>query len=268
MYEPSLRGLFNSLLQKTCANPRIMLSWLLLSCKAPSPTATSAFSNKIQAVIFPISMSLILLSVLAFFTGLFHIRAEYYGPQRAIYFLKPLTTTLILLIALLTPQPISFFYKAAISLGLLFSLVGDICLMLPADRFVLGLASFLLAHLCYIAAFATRSGFHATWWLLIPFLVDAAIMLRLLWPYVGQLKAPVLIYLLVILTMGWQAAEQWQRVEQAGVGLALLGALLFIISDSTLALDRFRKPFPSAHALVLGTYYIAQWLIALSIRQQ
>ncbi len=211
-------------------------------------------------------MSLILLSLLAFLTGLLHIRAEYRGPHWVVYVLKPLTTVSLLCLALLIPHPVSLFYKGAISLGLLFSLAGDIFLMLPTDHFIAGLVSFLLAHLCYIVAFSARSGLQITWWLPLPFVLYGAYMISLLWPHVGQLKAPVLVYMLVILVMGWQAAEQWRSKEQTTTLLALIGAISFIISDSALALNRFRKAFSGAQALVLSTYYVAQWLITLSIR--
>ena len=228
--------------------------------------ATDAYRCNTQSATLLISMSLILLSLLAFVTGILHIRAEYRGPHGLVYVLKPLTTVSLLCLALLTLYPVSLFYKGAISLGLLFSLAGDIFLMLPTDRFIAGLVSFFLAHICYIAAFAARSGFHVTWWLLLPFALYGAYMISLLWPHVGQLKAPVLVYMLVILVMGWQAAEQWRTMEQITALLALIGAIFFIISDSALALNRFRKPFSGAQALVLSTYYMAQWLIALSIR--
>jgi uncharacterized membrane protein YhhN len=206
------------------------------------------------------------LTLLALLTGMLHIGAAYRGLRHAVYVLKPLTTTLILLIALLASSPVSSFYKTAIVIGLLFSLVGDILLMLPADRFVAGLVSFLLTHLCYIAAFTSRSGFHLSIGLLTPFIAYGVILLRLLWSYVGKLKAPVLMYMVVILVMSWQAAEQGRQVEQIGARLALLGAVLFLLSDSALALNRFRKPFKSASVIVLSTYYVAQLLIAGSVQ--
>ena len=206
-----------------------------------------------------------LLTFCVFATGLLHISAEYRGPRRAVYLLKPLTTTLILILAYGTTPPVSSFYQATILLGLFFSLIGDIFLMLPADQFITGLVSFLLAHLCYIVAFTGRSGFHTTWWLLAPFMLYGIGIIYLLWSHVGSFKAPVLFYIAVILTMGWQAAEQWRWGEQTGARLALLGAILFIISDSILALDRFYQPFKPAKGLVLGAYYVAQWLIARSV---
>ncbi len=205
------------------------------------------------------------LSLLALATGLVHISAEYRGVRWAVYLFKPLTTALILLIAGQVSQPVSPFYQNAILAGLLCSLAGDIFLMLPSNRFVAGLVGFLIAHLCYIGAFTSQGGFQFTPFLLLPFLLYGLLMLRLLWPHVGHLQLPVGVYMAAILIMGWQAAEQWQQTEQSSARLALIGALLFIISDSALALDHFRKRFKMAGWVILGTYYPAQWLIAQSI---
>jgi len=74
-----------------------------------------------------------------------------------------------------------------------------------------------------------------------------------------------LIYMLVILIMAWRALEQQFQMPGQKSLLALMGALLFVVSDSALALNRFRRPFAAAQLVILSTYYTAQWLIALSI---
>jgi uncharacterized membrane protein YhhN len=204
------------------------------------------------------------LTLSALLTGLLHIRAEYYGPRRQVYLLKPLTTSLILLLAWQVDLPVTPFYQTAVVVGLFFSLLGDIFLMLPSDHFVHGLVSFLLAHLWYVGAFASQSS-TLPWLTLAGFVLYGGLMLRWLWPYLGAFKIAVLCYMAVILLMGWQALGQWQSAASNRALWALGGALLFILSDSALALDRFRRPFPAARAVVLGTYYVAQILIAWSV---
>jgi uncharacterized membrane protein YhhN len=194
-----------------------------------------------------------------------HVRAEYRGPRWQVYLFKPLTTSLIILLALALPPSSPAPYKALIVLGLLFSLGGDVFLMLPQDRFVFGLLSFLVAHLFYIAAFTRGADFGFTWWALLLYLACGAAMLALLWPHLGAMRLPVLLYMAVILIMGWQALERWQTLGTPAALAAAAGAALFVISDSALALDRFRRPFPAARALVLTTYFAAQWLIAWSV---
>ena len=208
----------------------------------------------------------ILLSVAIVVTAGLHIRAEYRGPRRHVYLFKPLTTSLIILLALLAVPPAEPWYKWLILLGLLFSLAGDIFLMLPQDRFVPGLVSFLVAHLFYIAAFSLRTPVWVTnsWSLLL--LLYGLGMGGVLLPAVKpKLKLPVLIYMLVILIMAWRALEQQFQMPGQKSLLALMGALLFVVSDSALALNRFRRPFAAAQLVILSTYYTAQWLIALSI---
>lgn len=210
----------------------------------------------------------IILSLLIFISAFMLIRAEYGGPQSQVYFFKPLTTCLVILLAWQFTRPVSAGYQVAILVGLIFSLAGDIFLMLPTDRFIAGLLSFLIAHLCYIAAFTSGKGFQFSIPWLIPCLFIGGVMLALLWPHLGRLKIPVLIYMIVILVMLWQALGQLGRGVQLSSFLAAVGAILFVVSDSSLALNRFREPFAAGRALVLSTYYLAQWLIALSVAKQ
>lgn len=209
-------------------------------------------------------MPIKLLSALVLVSALLHLVSERYGPRRAVYLFKPLTIVLIILVAAGAENSVSHFYKYAIIAGLVFSLAGDIFLMLPRDRFVEGLASFLLAHLCYIAAFTFEGGGERRLLYAVPFLLYGGLMLRVLLRGLGRMKAPVIVYMVVIMLMAWQALNRWAGTGQEGSGLALSGALLFVVSDSILALNRFRRPFASAQLFIMGTYFMAQWLIALS----
>ncbi|MFL5540688.1 MAG: lysoplasmalogenase [Longimicrobiaceae bacterium] len=181
----------------------------------------------------------------------------------AFYVLKPLTTLLILALVWTEPSPLTPFYRLLIAAGLVFSLIGDVLLMLPRERFVGGLVAFLVAHLLYIRAF-TLDELRVTWWIVLPLAAYAVVLLRILLPHVERrLKAPVVVYALVLLAMAWAAAERCAAGWQGG-GLAAAGAALFVASDSALAINRFARQFRGADAVVLGTYYAAQTLIALS----
>jgi uncharacterized membrane protein YhhN len=210
-------------------------------------------------------MLLPLLSLAILASAFVAIVADYRGPRFAVYLCKPLAALLILLAALVERTPADRHYRLSIAVGLLCSLAGDIFLMPPRDRFVAGLVSFLLAHGCYIVAFTT-GGFHWILWPLAPFLVVGAVVLGALWPLLGDRRLPVLVYMLAIVTMAWQAAR-WSGLHTAAAGLAAAGSALFVLSDSVLAWNRFARPFRAAQAVVLSTYFAAQWLIALSTRQ-
>ena len=70
--------------------------------------------------------------------------------------------------------------------------------------------------------------------------------------------------MLVILTMAWQALERSRLGAHEGAWWAAVGAVLFVASDAALALVRFRADFAGSRAFVLGTYFLAQWMIATS----
>jgi uncharacterized membrane protein YhhN len=194
------------------------------------------------------------------------ISAAGWKRRTAFYVLKPLTTLLIIGLALTQHAGLYLepFYRPLVAAGLVFSLAGDVLLMLPRDRFVAGLVAFLFAHLLYIGAF-TFDRVRATWWIALPLAAYAVVLLRILLPHVEiRLKAPVVVYALVLLGMAWAAVERGAAGLPGGA-FAAAGGLLFVASDSALALDRFARRFGGSDAVVLGTYFAAQTLIALSI---
>jgi len=207
---------------------------------------------------------LVILSLLAALTAALTIIAKYRQSKRLEYICKPLAMIWIILIALLNNDALSSTYRALIVAGLLASLAGDVFLMLPG-RFMQGLVSFLIAHLFYIAAFTIEGEGTAPIWYIVPFALYGAVMLWRLWPLLGSMKGPVMIYVVAILIMAWQAANRWIENKQSATLLALAGAYLFVTSDSVKAVEKFRGTWRSAPFWVLSTYFAAQWLIALSV---
>lgn len=204
-----------------------------------------------------------ILMLLVILSASIHIRAEYRGPRQHVYVFKPLTMVFIWLIAILGQATFPF-YKYMIITGLVFSLAGDVFLMLPSDRFLAGLVAFLIAHLFYIAAFLSEIS-ALTWWPLVPLVIYGIVIYIIVASSLGKLKLPVLIYVVVILIMAWLAWERWSQTGQSGALLAFAGAVLFVISDTILAINRFRGAFKPSRALNLTTYFAAQWLIASSV---
>lgn len=183
----------------------------------------------------------------------------------AFYALKPLTTLLILGVALAATSP-GEAYPRWIAAALLLSLAGDACLMFEGNRwFIAGLGSFLLAHLAFAAAFLQGLGeVVLPAWLVVIVLYGAAMLLVLL-PRAGALKLPVLIYCLVLAAMVFTAAARHASYDDASSLHALLGALLFMASDSLLGWRRFVGPFRHAQAAILASYWAAIGLIAWSV---
>ncbi len=206
-----------------------------------------------------------LLSILTLLFAVLTIRAYLRSDtvQKCIF--KPLAMLCIIAIALLQPDSDPQFYKIAILIGLGFSLVGDIFLIFDKQLFLPGLVVFLLAHFCYVAAFYQLPVMPGAIYSAVPFVLFFAVFMRILWYSLGPMKIPVFVYALTICMMGRFALNRWLNIGDTGTLLAFAGALAFILSDSLLAYDRFKKPIPKKDIYILGTYFLAQWLIALSI---
>jgi uncharacterized membrane protein YhhN len=197
------------------------------------------------------------------------IRADIAGAREQVYLFKPLATILILSSVLVAAPRPSAAYRTLIAAGLALSLVGDVLLMLPANLFAAGLGAFLVAHLCYISAFATHGGGPSSSRVaLLPFAAIAAAILLYLWPALGALRIPVVLYIGVITSMAWQGWARFLRVRTPGSARAAWGALFFLASDGVLAVNKFRGPLGDRATVtiaILGTYLVAQWLIASSV---
>ena len=106
----------------------------------------------------PLPATLAAVTVLAGAAAVAAVAAEARGAHRALYVFKPLATALLVLLVVAAPAPPSERYRLLVAAGLVFSLAGDVFLMLPADRFLAGLASFLVTHVLYTAAFLGEAG--------------------------------------------------------------------------------------------------------------
>jgi len=203
-------------------------------------------------------------NLLILICGLATIFSDKMADRKYFYILKPLTTILIILFAYTLEPTYSSLYKNLLIIGLTFSLLGDIFLM--SERFFLpGLISFLITHLLYICAFGLETVTISLVWIWIPLIIIGGMFYKYLFSYLGKLKIPVLIYLNVIVLMAWQAIQLNTYWGTTPTLLAMMGSILFMISDASLALNRFVEPLPKAQLIVLGTYYLAQWCIASSI---
>jgi hypothetical protein len=65
--------------------------------------------------------------------------------------------------------------------------------------------------------------------------------------------------------MAWLSWERFKIIKDTFSLLAAVGTLFFLVSDSALALNKFKKKFKSAELIILSTYYLSIWLIALSV---
>ena len=153
--------------------------------------------------------------------------------------------------------------------GLWFALLGDIFLMVRSqDLFVPGLASFLIMQATYTYAFnldrSDKISPVKASLLLLPFLIFAGVFFLVLYPYLpGTLKVAVGIYACSIAMMSWMSFIRKGYVSTQSFRLVFFGALIFMVSDSLIAIDRFIQPVPYNTIWVMSTYAVAQYLIMI-----
>jgi uncharacterized membrane protein YhhN len=159
--------------------------------------------------------------------------------------------------------------------AMFFSWCGDILLMLQAKHeglFVFGLASFLIAHLLYIlsygrAVYPEKSKDSKTFIRTrIAFLIFVGLaLIYMLSPKLDQLFIPVGLYTIVIVTMAIAAVMRKGRTVDKSFIMVYSGALLFIMSDAMIAINKFLNPLVQARLLIMSTYIAAQLLIVKGI---
>ena len=156
-------------------------------------------------------------------------------------------------------------YRRWISLGLIFSLLGDVLLAWPGDLFVFGLGAFLVAHLAYLKAYLSDCRRLAVLPLVIALGVGAVLLGILISHGLGPLLVPVMVYGLAISAMLWRAlARLGTEVPNRSALLAAAGAVAFVFSDSVIGINRFVMPFDAAPYVIILSYWLGQWGIAAS----
>jgi len=152
-------------------------------------------------------------------------------------------------------------------LGLFFGWGGDVLLLKGSNSrfFILGLVSFLIGHICYIIAmYEFARPFHVTALVIsIAAAVCIGLMLfKILRPTV-EMKIPIIAYETAILTMAVFSLQLFLAQDFSFGAFVLAGSVCFLLSDSTLAYDTFRKGPKYAAFIIMLTYIAAQLLIAL-----
>ena len=181
------------------------------------------------------------------------------------YVFKPLTMLLAMSRVVLRARRCGALEKfdLLLLLALLASMAGDVFLMLPGNYFLPGLASFLVAHLFYIALLRQNTPWFASPRALAGTLGAGAAMYAWVWGGLNDpvLKIAVATYVTVIALMVAQAMGRATVGQDAAARAVALGACAFMFSDSLIAINRFVQPLPLVSLWVLGSYYLAQILI-------
>jgi uncharacterized membrane protein YhhN len=153
-------------------------------------------------------------------------------------------------------------WRVLVAAALVFSWLGDVLLLMD-NMFLSGLAAFLVAHIFYVIAYyktGAASG-RINPVLLAGIVVAGLAALRVLYPGLGDMLIPVVIYSSVLLTMVILALKRKGATPAPSYLLVAIGAMLFLISDSILGISKFAFEIPAERILVMSTYITAQFLI-------
>ncbi len=200
-----------------------------------------------------------MLLMLAVLSGLYYVFGFDTIPAETKMVFKLFPMILIILFALST-RIRSPRYYVLICTGLIFCAIGDYTL----QWFIIGLISFLIGHIFYIAAFSEGKE-HVPNRVKAILLFYGAFMAAWMCSTLSTqgetvLAVAVFAYISVILGMGWMSFK-------TGSLYAKIGATFFILSDSILAVNKFITDIPFSHELIMITYYSAQIFISFSITQ-
>ena len=220
-------------------------------------------------------MKTTILTFVYFIIGILFLIFENNPSYIPAFTLKALMIPVLAVIFLLNLRPESDFLHMLMLAGLFFSWAGDVSLEVPnqeADLFIPGLICFLLAHVMYLLTFFLTRGenfiLRRGLWLFLPVLIFGAGIIFYLHNDLGDMMIPVTIYTVVILSMLTGAINRIKKVNTVSYWLVLAGAILFLISDSGLAINKFGHPFQCSSIVIMSTYLLAQYFIVTGFIRQ
>lgn len=194
----------------------------------------------------------------------------------SIYFelqvLRLVTKPLICLVLFLTVYQSNIQVKRIVLSALVACFLGDVFLMIPNTDsfFIFGLASFLIGHIFYCLAFYKMNPNIRKSLLIL--LVSALVVgfyvmyiSGILLPSVGELQIPVFVYMCIIGLMTILATTFFTFHSKDVAITVVSGAILFVCSDTILALNHFVNPIENGHFWVMITYMLAQYFIITGI---
>lgn len=163
-------------------------------------------------------------------------------------------------------------YRVVAVLAFFFSWVGDMFLMLAHTNellFFAGVGGFFVAQLFYVYLFTFYSGSLSVKGFIrryplfsLPFIIYLAVILFILLPRMEGVMIPIIIiYAISLIGMSLAALNRRGKVNQRSFWLLFAGSLLFVASDSMIAINKFYAEFSRSSFLVMLTYFTAQYLI-------
>ncbi len=185
----------------------------------------------------------------------------YFEQNTIIFMAKPLIMVTLIWYYFVNTKTLNKLFVA----GLFFSFLGDVLLMGNGElHFILGLLFFLIAHVFYIILVVNllkNTKLSQVILASIPYLLLFTVLLTILYSGLGEMKIPVIIYALTISVLGMSSLVLFLQNKVKTNLVLVLAVLIFIISDTVLALNMFYKKQSFYPILIMITYVIAQYLI-------
>ena len=176
---------------------------------------------------------------------------------------KPLTTILIILFVLLSGK-LTQIPELFVLLGLLLCLVGDILLMWGKKWFLAGSASFGAALILFAVYSMQAPGPYFQWGIIIGLMVVALVFLLIFLKRAGNQKTLLVLYTFIMMFFISQAAGRAWYIAESGTEWMLAGAVFFALSDTFIAIEKFKRPFKLAPLIYMPLYWAALLLITFS----
>lgn len=214
--------------------------------------------------------------LLFFILCLLNLFGEYHYNSTLIFATKPLLLSTLSIHFFLNSTTLPSTFRKAILGGLIASIAGDTFLMFVENKegyehfFLLGLGSFLITHLLYLFGFSSFPSQVKGWvaqrpWMLFFFVAYLLANCIFLWPDLPKnLKVPVIVYSTAIVAMTVAALNLKGKILAPAFQLLIAGVLLFVCSDSIIALNKFKSTqlsLPYPRLLIMVTYLVGQYLI-------
>jgi uncharacterized membrane protein YhhN len=216
-----------------------------------------------------------IISLFYFLSGILFLILGNKGPFPLAFIAKALIIPLLMILFLTKCRSGLSSSHRFIFAGLFFSWAGDVALEFShvnGNMFIFGLVCFLLAHVMYFTVFIITPGENVILskrvYFLIPVLLYGAGLIYYLYDDLADMRIPVIIYAVVILSMLAGAINRLRKVTSKSFYIVLSGAILFVISDSAIAINKFSHSFEYSSMVIMSTYVIAQYLIVTGFINQ
>ncbi len=216
-----------------------------------------------------------ILSVLYFLSGITFILLKYNPGFLPEITVKGIIIPLLIILFLVNINPDHIKSHWLMLLAMFFSWAGDVALEIPgqsAGLFITGLLCFMTTHILYFVVFYITPGRSIgpkkLFFFILPVYLFGVALLCYLYDDLGDMRIPVIVYTAILLSMLAAAITRINKVSRLSFYLVLIGAALFIISDSLLAINKFSQPLPNSTLWIMSTYVTGQFLIVLGYIKQ